>query len=190
MHFKLIIFFNLLTFSKTFNQGSWLAVLQWCHTYVLHKLRIKAWVDKESWWSVSWYQQSQIGVVWFCQLETNPVTLNLFIYHHGTGPSSESTPFCLSVLFIFCWTIVPFWLVLRHTLKSLLLDQGKYTCVAAAKIMLRCTVHIVMHVRYIKHVHIYQNDMINKKNPACLSFFRNVCYISLYTFLYMDIFNP
>ncbi len=25
-------------------------------------------------WSASWYQLSQIGVVWFCQLETNPVT--------------------------------------------------------------------------------------------------------------------
>ncbi len=22
-------------------------------------------------------------MVWFCQLETNPVTLNVFIYHHG-----------------------------------------------------------------------------------------------------------
>ncbi len=53
---------------------------------MLQKLRIKAWVDKESWWSASWYQQSRIGVVWFCQLKTNPVTLNLFIYHHGTGP--------------------------------------------------------------------------------------------------------
>ncbi len=35
------------------------------HVHVLHKLRIKAWVDKESWWSASWYQQSWIGVVWF-----------------------------------------------------------------------------------------------------------------------------
>ncbi len=60
------------------------------HVHVLHKLRIKAWVDKESWWSASWYQQSRIGVVWFCQLETNPVTLNLFIYHHGTGPWSPA----------------------------------------------------------------------------------------------------
>ncbi len=56
------------------------------HVDVLHKLRIKAWVVKENWWSASWYQQSQIGVVWFCQLKTNPVTLHLFFYHHGTGP--------------------------------------------------------------------------------------------------------
>jgi len=26
-----------------------------------------------------------IGLV-FCQLETNPVTMSLFNYHHGTGP--------------------------------------------------------------------------------------------------------
>ncbi len=29
---------------------------------------------QRNWWSASWYQQSQIGVLWFCQLETNPVT--------------------------------------------------------------------------------------------------------------------
>ncbi len=40
------------------------------------------------------YQQSRIGVVWFCKLKTNPVTVNLFIYHHGTGPR-----FLLSVVF-------------------------------------------------------------------------------------------
>ncbi len=47
--FKFIIFFNLLTFSKTFNQGSWLAVRQWSqiHLHMLHKLRIKAWVDRK-----------------------------------------------------------------------------------------------------------------------------------------------
>ncbi len=32
--FKFIIFFNLLTLSKTFNQGSWLAVRRWCHTFM------------------------------------------------------------------------------------------------------------------------------------------------------------
>ncbi len=30
--------------------------------------------------------QSQIGVVWFCQLKTYPITLTFFIYKHGTGP--------------------------------------------------------------------------------------------------------
>ncbi len=29
---------------------------------------------------------NKAGLEWFCQLEPNPVTLNLFIYHHGTGP--------------------------------------------------------------------------------------------------------
>ncbi len=36
----------------------------------------QAWVDRESWWLASWYQQSRIGLVWFCQLKTNPVTLS------------------------------------------------------------------------------------------------------------------
>ncbi len=30
--------------------------------------------------------RSQIGVVWFCQLKTCPIYLNLFIYYHSTGP--------------------------------------------------------------------------------------------------------
>ncbi len=48
----------------------------------------------------------------------------------------------------------------------------------------------MMHVPDMKHVHIYQNYMINKNNPACLSVFRNVCNISLYKLLYIDIFSP
>ncbi len=51
-------------------------VMSHIHVHVLHKLKIKAWVDKARWWSASWYQQSWIGVVWFCQIKTNPVTLN------------------------------------------------------------------------------------------------------------------
>jgi len=27
-----------------------------------------------------------IGLVWFCQLKTNPATLSLFNYHRGTDP--------------------------------------------------------------------------------------------------------
>ncbi len=45
----------------------------------------QAWVDRKSWWSNSWYRQSQIGLVWFCQLKTNPVILSLLSHHHGTG---------------------------------------------------------------------------------------------------------
>ncbi len=65
----------------------WLAVRRWCHTFMCTRSinSGSSWVDRESWWSASWYQQSQIGVVWFCQLKTYPITLNLFIYHHGTG---------------------------------------------------------------------------------------------------------
>ncbi len=79
--FKFIIFFNLLTFIKTFNQGSWLAVGQWCHTQTQDQ-------------SLSWQRKLMISIMvsvkpdWsglVCQLETNPVTQNLFIYHHGTG---------------------------------------------------------------------------------------------------------
>jgi len=31
-----------------------------------------------------------VGLVWFCQLETNPVTLSLYNHHHGTGPVLQS----------------------------------------------------------------------------------------------------
>ncbi len=99
--FKFIIFFNLLPSTKEFwislalswevNHTCsvlWLAVRHWCHHSCARAplTQDQAWVDRESWWSASWYQQSQIGVVWFCQLKTYPITLNLFIYHHGTGP--------------------------------------------------------------------------------------------------------
>jgi len=47
---------------------------------------IHPWVHKEISWSPSLYQQSRIGVVWFCQLETNPVTWNLSSYHHVQVP--------------------------------------------------------------------------------------------------------
>ncbi len=94
-------FFNLLTFNKRVLKlaGSitrseshllccdWLFAADVTHSCACAPLtQDQAWVDRESWWSASWYQQSRIGVVWFCQLKTNPVTLNLFIYHHGTGP--------------------------------------------------------------------------------------------------------
>lgn len=58
--FKFLIFFNLLTFSKrVLNLAGILArsdshllcvvsVMSHVHVHVLHKLRIKAWVDKES----------------------------------------------------------------------------------------------------------------------------------------------
>ncbi len=42
----------------------------------------QAWVDREGWWSASWYQQSQIDLVLSTQ------SLNLLIYNHGTGPRS------------------------------------------------------------------------------------------------------
>ncbi len=48
----------------------------------------QAWVDRESWWSASWYQHSRIGLVWFSQLKTNPVTC-FFCQHHGTGTRSH-----------------------------------------------------------------------------------------------------
>jgi len=32
------------------------------------------------------HQQSLVGLVWFCQLKTNPVTQSVFNYLHGTGP--------------------------------------------------------------------------------------------------------
>ncbi len=101
--FKFLIFFNLLTFNKIVLNlaGSlarsesitlalcfdWLFAADVTHSCARAPLtQDQAWVDRESWWSASWYQQSQIGVVWFCQLKTYPITLNLLIYHHGTGP--------------------------------------------------------------------------------------------------------
>ncbi len=103
--FKFLIFFNLLTFNiRVLNlAGSlarseshlllccdWLFAADVTHSCARAPLtQDQAWVDRESWWSASWYQESQIGVVWFCQLKTYPITLNLFIYHHGTGPGSS-----------------------------------------------------------------------------------------------------
>ncbi len=93
--FKFLIFFNLLTFNKRVlnlagslaRSESHLLCCDWLFTAdVTHSCahapltQDQAWVDRESWWSASWYQQSQIGVVWFCQFKTNPITLNLFIY--------------------------------------------------------------------------------------------------------------
>ncbi len=99
------LFFNLLTFSKrgldlagsvARSQSHLLCVarhvigcsllMSHIHVHTLHKLRTKAWVDKESWCSASWYQQRQIWVLWLCQLKTNPVTRNYFSYRHGTVP--------------------------------------------------------------------------------------------------------
>ncbi len=106
--FKFLIFFNLLTFNKRVLNlaGSlarskshllccdWLFAADVTNSCACTPLtQDQAWVDRESWWSASWYQQSQIGVVWFCQIKTYPITLNLFIYHQGTGP-------CTSW---FCW---------------------------------------------------------------------------------------
>ncbi len=99
--FKFLIFFNLLTFNKRVlnlagslarSESHLLCVVIGCSPVMSHSCahapltQDQAWVDRESWWSASWYQQSQIGVVWFCQLKTYPITLSLFIYHHGTGP--------------------------------------------------------------------------------------------------------
>ncbi len=93
--FKFLIFINLLTFNKRVFEKlitlalccDWLFAADVTHSCARAPLtQDQAWVDRESWWSASWYQQSQIGVVWFCQLKTYPITLNLFIYHHGTGP--------------------------------------------------------------------------------------------------------
>ncbi len=108
--FKFFIFFNLLTFNKRVeSREKWVTLALCCdwlfagdvtlalccdwlfagdvtHSCARASLtQDQAWVDRESWWSASWYQQSQIGVVWFCQLKTNPITLSLLIYHHGTG---------------------------------------------------------------------------------------------------------
>ncbi len=92
-------------------------VMSHIHVHVLHKLKIKAWVDKARWCSASWYQQSWIGVVWFCQIKTNPVTLNFVhlpswyrtqvISKDGKTPSSthlkineeRKSPFLISPVF-------------------------------------------------------------------------------------------
>jgi len=52
------------------------------HVHMLHSYRprIKAWADRNNWWSVP-HQQSLNGLVWFCQLETNPLTHAVFNYH-------------------------------------------------------------------------------------------------------------
>ncbi len=86
LQFKFLIFFNLLTFNKQVLNLSrevnhtcsvlWLAVRCWCHTFMC-TCSINS-------GSASWYPQSQIGMVWFCQLKIYPITLNLLIYNHGT----------------------------------------------------------------------------------------------------------
>ncbi len=54
------------------------------HVHVLHKLSIKAWVERRNWWSSWGCQQSLSALVWFGQLKTNPPSS--FSYHHGTIP--------------------------------------------------------------------------------------------------------
>ncbi len=86
--FKVLIFFNLLTFNKrvlnltgslTRSESHLLCVVIGCSPLMSHfhvhapLTQDQAWVDRESWWSASWYQQSQIGVVWFCHLKTYPI---------------------------------------------------------------------------------------------------------------------
>ncbi len=76
-------------------QGMWLAVYYWCHTFMC-----MCFINSGS--SLSWQRKLMIsfmvptkpdwsGLVWFCQLKTNPVTLSLFSHHHGTGPWCEYT---------------------------------------------------------------------------------------------------
>ncbi len=94
--FKFFIVLNLLTFNKRLSREKWITLALCCdwlfaadvtHSCACALLtRDQAWVDRESWWSASWYQQSQIGVVWFCQFKMYLITLSLFICHHGTGP--------------------------------------------------------------------------------------------------------
>ncbi len=86
--FKFLIFFNLLTFNKRVlnlsgSREKWITpglCCDWLFTAdVTHSCahapltQDQAWVDRESWRSASWYQQSQIGVVWFCHLKTYPI---------------------------------------------------------------------------------------------------------------------
>ncbi len=114
-------FFNLLTFNKRVlnlarSESHLLCVVIGCSPLMSHSCahapltRDQAWVDRESWWSASWYQQSQIGVVWFCQLKTNPLTLNLFIYHHGTGPWSLAPTFINTPAWKFLVCLVTPWI--------------------------------------------------------------------------------
>ncbi len=73
--------------NHSFKACDWLLITDVTHSCAHAPLaQDQAWVDRESWWSASWYQQSWIGLVLFCQLQTNPVTLSLFSHHHGTGP--------------------------------------------------------------------------------------------------------
>jgi len=82
-----------INFNEFLNEFHSFSACDWLFTTevtakLLNSGRIKAWVDRESWWSASLYQRSLVGLVWFCQLETNHATLSLFNYHHGTGPWS------------------------------------------------------------------------------------------------------
>ncbi len=79
--------------NHSFKACDWLLITDVRHSCARAPLtQDQAWVDRDSWWSASWYQQSQIGLVWFCQLKTNPVTLSLFSHHHGTGPRFTGLP--------------------------------------------------------------------------------------------------
>ncbi len=77
-------------------------------------------VDRESWWSASWYQYSQIVVVWFCQLKTYPITQNLLIYHHGTGP-------CCSLSR--CWHLVIWCSMKNDCLPLLVVNLNASQCI-------------------------------------------------------------
>jgi len=63
-----------------------LAVRYWCHTKTPN-LRIKAWVDRESWWSASWYQQSLVGLN--SKLILQPWVCSTTIMVQTTGPWSS-----------------------------------------------------------------------------------------------------
>ncbi len=79
----------------------------------------QVWVDTESWWSASWYQQSRIGVVWFCQLKTNSVTLNLLANIMVQAPWSKINKNCI-ICNIKCvdYDTILFWHYVFKVLKS------------------------------------------------------------------------
>ncbi len=93
--------------NQSFKACDWLLITDVTHSCARPPLtQDQAWVDRESWWSASWYQQSRIELVWFCQLRTNPVTQSLFSHYHGTGPWSQPSLKWNKVSLIDCWLTI------------------------------------------------------------------------------------
>ncbi len=102
--FKFLIFFNLLTFNKRvlnlvgLSREKWITLARRCDWLfaadVTHSC-VRAPLTQDQ--ALSWQRRLMIsfmvpqkpdwsGLVAKCQLKTYPITLNLLIYHHGTGP--------------------------------------------------------------------------------------------------------